>query len=381
MKHYIYNIGIILLVLSYASLVSAPEAVAQDDLRFKTIVIDAGHGGKDPGAISKDRTTNEKDVNLAVALKLGKLINENCPDVKVEYTRTTDIYVTLDGRAKIANKHKANLFLSIHVNAHDNSAASGFSCHILGQSSKKGSDTFAYNLNVCKRENSVILLEDDYSTKYQGFDPTDPESFIFFNLMQNAFYEQSLNFAVMVNEKMDKIGPVKGNRGISQDPFYVLWKTTMPAMLFEMAFISNSADLAVITTDEGKDKIANALYEAFLQFKTDYNKSLNYNEPTTSVSTVSEESTKEENKVEMAVEESVRYGIQVSTVARQVSLKDPFFKGYKASCYPSGKVYKYIIGESSEKADVENIFDKAAEKFPGCFMVKIEGDSVSRISR
>jgi len=412
---YIYNIGITLVLLLSAVLLFPFKAAAQDDLKFHTIVIDAGHGGKDPGAISRDKTVKEKDVNLYVAKKLGQLINENCPDVEVVYTRKTDVFVTLGERARIANSHKANLFLSIHVNAHDNSAANGFSCHILGQSSKKGNDTFAFNLDVSKRENSVILLEDDYTTKYQGFDPSDPESFIFFNLMQNAYYEQSLNFAAMVNEKMDKIGPIKANRGISQDPFFVLWKTTMPAMLFEMAFISNKTDVAVLKTDEGKDKIANALFEAFKQFKNDYNQSLNYNDSNssaTSSSNVSTEvkdntkveekssvkadnkaQTKEESegkvdagtktevdKVKTEVKDNgVSYGIQVSTVSRLIPTDDPFFRKNKVTVYQSGKVYRYVVGESSDKADVEKIREKVEKDFPGSFMVKIENGTLSRI--
>lgn len=375
MKHYIYNIGIYVLSLALCVVLSGLNCAAQDDLSFRTIVIDPGHGGKDPGAVSKDRTTNEKDINLKVSKKLGELIKETCPDIKVVYTRSTDVFVTLGERARIANKNKANLFLSIHVNAHDNTAANGFSCHILGQSSREGSDTFAGNLNVCKRENSVILLEEDYTTKYQGFDPSDPESFIFFNLMQNAYYEQSLNFAVDVNEKMASLGPISANRGISQDPFFVLWKTTMPAMLFEMAFISNTDDLAVITTEEGQEKIAKALLEAFLKFKDDYNKSFNSNNVSDSQSEI------KPNLVEAVDKDDIRYGIQVSTLGKLVDLKDPFWKKNKVTVYKSGNVYKYIVGESVNKSDVDGMFTKISKDFPGSFLVKIEGESVSRINR
>ena len=160
-------------------------------------------------------------------------------------TRSSDKFVELRDRAEIANKAGANLFVSIHINSSFSTSPNGYSVHILGQSSNKNRDLFAYNMDVVKRENSVILLEDDYSTKYQGFDPSNEESFIFMQLMQNAFLEQSLLVASVISEKL-KGGPIKADRGIWQNPFYVLWKTAMPAVLVELGFISNNSDLAVL---------------------------------------------------------------------------------------------------------------------------------------
>ncbi len=244
-----------------------------DELKLSTIVIDAGHGGKDAGCVSADRKTLEKHVNLAVAKQLGSKISKAYPDVKVVYTRTKDEYLTLNRRADIANASNADLFISIHVNSVRSSQPRGFSVHILGQSRDKDTDLFSYNMEVCKRENSVILLEEDYTTKYQGFDPNDPESYIFFNLMQNAFYEQSITFAASVHEEMKK-GPIYTDRGLWQDPFYVLWKTKMPAALVELGFMSNPKDLAILRSESGQEQLATRLFDAFVNFKTKYDQSL-----------------------------------------------------------------------------------------------------------
>lgn len=164
-------------------LTSSIRANAGNDSRNKlglnTVCIDAGHGGTDPGCVSKDKKTYESKIALDIAKRLSEKIKASYPTVKVVMTRSTDKYITLGERADIANRNNANLFISIHVNTAAATSANGYSIHVLGQSSKKNRDLFAYNMDVCKRENSVIMLEDDYSTKYQGFDPTDPESFIF----------------------------------------------------------------------------------------------------------------------------------------------------------------------------------------------------------
>ena len=169
--------------------------VHAQNIGLTTLVIDAGHGGTDPGAVSRDGKSYEKSFTLDIAKRLSEKINAECPGVKVILTRDSDKTVALNDRAAIANKAGANLFMSIHVNSSPKTGPNGFSVHVLGQSSKKDRDLFAYNMDVCKRENSVILLEDDYSKKYQGYDPSDPESLIFMQLMQNSHLEQSLEFA------------------------------------------------------------------------------------------------------------------------------------------------------------------------------------------
>lgn len=343
-------------------------------LKLGTVVIDPGHGGKDAGCVSKDGKTYEKNLTLSIAKLLGQKIKEEYPDVKVYYTRLTDKYLTLNERADIANRNHADLFISIHINANTSTSPSGFSAHIFGRSSGKDSDLFKGNMDVCRRENSVILLEDDYSTKYQGFDPGDPESFIFFNLLQNAYYEQSLLFAGDVISSM-KGGPIVKERGISQDPFYVLWKTTMPSVLLELGFISNSADLRVLNSVSGREQIADRIFRAFRQFKTKYDGSLDLSSQ--ALSRCAE--TSEKKPAAVSAPAAVRYGVQVMAVSRKISAQDKSLKGYVPHVVDCGNLYKYIICVSDTEAGAREEFRKVSRKFPGSFVVKIEGDSVSRL--
>ncbi|MBQ7269548.1 MAG: N-acetylmuramoyl-L-alanine amidase [Bacteroidales bacterium] len=180
----------------------------------------------------------------------------------------------LGDRAEIANKADANLFISLHVNACPRSGPSGYSVHVLGQSSAKDRDLFAFNRDICRRENSVIYLEEDYSTRYEGFDPNDEESYIFMLLMQNAYLEQSIRFAAKVDANMKTKGPFPVSRGLSQDPFFVLWKTAMPSVLVEMGFISNAGDLEKLRTESAKDKIAESLFSAIMEYRKEYDESI-----------------------------------------------------------------------------------------------------------
>ncbi|MBQ0044289.1 MAG: N-acetylmuramoyl-L-alanine amidase [Bacteroidales bacterium] len=393
-------------------------AAVKQDIKLKTVVLDAGHGGTDPGAVSRDGKTKEKDLTLKISKLVGAKINAAYPDVKVVYTRPEDKFVTLQDRADIANKSQANLFISIHINSFTNANPDGFSTHILGESSKKDQDLFAYNMNVCKRENSVILLEDDYTTKYQGFDPNDPESFIFFHLMQNAFYEQSLLFAADVQSELEKGKCFQNNRGIHQDPFFVLWKTTMPSVLIENGFISNPKDLSVLKSDEGLDKIAESIFKAFAKFKDRYDGSTEFNKAVQSSSTAAkttaeskpanntkdaekttadskpanntkaaekndtekkQDVVKAEPKKEVkdfvpASPDKTMYGIQVVASSKLMAADDPYFKGYPVSCHKSGNVYKYVICEQESEENMKKDFREATKKFPDAFMVKIEDE-------
>jgi len=247
---------------------------ASDNHCLNTVVIDPGHGGHDPGGVSKDRKTREKDIALKIALYFGKKISVGYKDsVKVCYTRTDDHYITLQGRADYANSHKADLFISVHINAVDSGKPHGHSVHILGPSRDPGKDLVEGNLNVCKKENSVILLEEDYTTKYHGFDPNDEASYIFMTLMQSAYYEQSIYLASFVEEQLCK-GPIPYSRGISQDPFYELWKTAMPSVLLELGFLTNDSDLALLLQDKCLEQIAEKLYQAFRVYKKYYDESM-----------------------------------------------------------------------------------------------------------
>ena len=226
---------------------------------IKTVVIDAGHGGHDPGC--HGRKGKEKDVTLSVALKLGKLISDNNPDVKVIYTRDKDEFIELHERANIANRNHADLFISIHCNS--------------GKGNAYGVETFSMglhrsgdNLDVAKRENESVLLEKDYKTKYDGFDPNSPEASIIFTLYQNAFLDQSLTMASLVQDEFRE-GDKRFDRGVKQAGFLVLVYTAMPSILIETGFLTNAEDEKIMVTDKGQQKIAESIYRAFRKYKGD----------------------------------------------------------------------------------------------------------------
>ena len=360
------------------------NAVAQtrdeSQLGLKTVVIDPGHGGKDAGCISRDRKTYEKNLTLAISKLLGDKISRAYPDVRVIYTRTTDKYLTLNERAEIANRNHADLFISIHINSFTSSSPNGFSAHILGQSSNRNRDLFSYNIDVCRRENSVILLEEDYTTQYQGFDPNDPESFIFLNLMQNAYYEQSLLFAADVEYELSK-GPITHSRGISQDPFYVLWKTSMPAVLLEMGFMSNPSDLKTMNSAAGKEEMASRLLDAFRRFKNRYDSSLDI--PAAAGTSAGEDGAADvressaRGEIADGTQAGSSYGVQILVLSRRLKAGDNAFKGYRPQEYRSGTLYKYVVGGYGSETEALEMWRTVRKKFPDSFPVVIRDGYVS----
>ena len=370
----------ILLPVIAALLLAIPVPAKEKDIRLKTVVIDPGHGGHDPGCISRDGKTYEKDVTLDLSKRFAQKISASYPEVKVIMTRTDDKYVTLAGRADVANKAGADLFVSIHINSTDKGTrANGYSIHCLGQSSRKGNDLFSKNLDLCRRENSVIHLEDDYKTTYKGFDPSDPKSYIIFSLMQSAHLEQSLQFAEDVAESM-KDGPIKTCRGVSQDPFLVLWRTTMPSVLIETGFITNPDDLAAMRSEEECDKIATALLNAFSTFKMRYDGAQSAekavepakNEPEPAPSP----SPEPEPQSQRAKAAESFYGTQVLATSRVMRPDDSFFQGYTAKEIKSGRLYKYIIGVSTDPQAARKENARIKKYFPDSFLVKVDGETV-----
>ncbi len=233
----------------------AGAATAQDKF---TLVIDPGHGGKQPGAVSGKLL--EKDLNLTIAKKFGKLVEEGQRDVKVIYTRTGDTEIGLAARGEVANRNKADLFFSIHMNAHTNPIANGSSTWVMGMN--KSED----NLREAMRENEVIKMEDDYTATYEGFDPSSAESYIIFQLMQYAHFDHSLAMARTV-QKHYSANTTLRDRGAAQGPFVVLWKPAMPSVLTEVGFISNATDRAYISSAKGQEAIAKSLYDAFCEYR------------------------------------------------------------------------------------------------------------------
>ena len=368
--------------LFLAALLLALPTHAQD-IALTTLVIDPGHGGKDPGTVSRDGKFYEKTFTLDISRKLAEKIKAECPDVKVILTRDKDKTVALNDRAVIANKAGADLFMSIHINGIDRSGPSGFSVHVLGQSSIKDRDLFAYNMDICKRENSVILLEDDYSTTYQGYDPTDPESFIFLQLMQNSHLEQSLSFAQIISESLQG-GPIIANRGVWQDPFLVLWKTAMPAVLVELGFISNSTDLTALRSEENRDKLAARLCTAFKRYKEAYDRSVALDVNTeTAAPPVAEKAVAEEKPAAQPAASGnvpeVRYGVQIFAGSKLLDSNDKALMGYTPVVIPAGWMYKYIVAVSDDLEVAKNNLSTIRKKYPDAFVVKIVGQNVTLV--
>jgi N-acetylmuramoyl-L-alanine amidase len=337
---------------------------------LKTVVIDAGHGGKDPGGVSRDKSTYEKNLVLDIAKRFGSKIKEKYPDVKVIYTRSSDVYVALNERAEIANRNNADLFISIHTNAAGSTAAHGASVHVLGQSSNPNRDLYASNLDVCKRENAVMLLEEDYSTAYQGFDPNSPESFIFFNLMRSSHFENSILFAEEVDRQLRKTKfSVSGYTGIHQDPFWVLWRTSMPAVLLELGFITNDSDLKILKTQEGREDISSKLLEAFSKYKSNYDASVDTSKPQVS-----------ENKSN-ATETETYYSVQIFGLRRVLTPGDPAFKGLDVHSVrvENSEIIRYLSGKWSSKEVAAKNIGKVKEKFPDAYIVKVSDGTVTRV--
>ena len=352
---------------------------AGDRLRLSTVVIDPGHGGKDSGAVSQDKKSQEKAFTLSIAQALADKIRAGYPDVKVIMTRTDDRYVTLGGRADIANDADAKLFISIHINSNAKTSPNGFSAHVLGQSSVKNRDLYANNMDIVRRENAVILLEDDYSTTYGDFDPNDPESYIFMNLMQNANLEQSIRFAQLA-EKHLKGGPIQNDRGVSQDPFLVLWRTAMPAVLLELGFISNGADLAVLRSEDGREGIAECIYQAFREYKGIYDGTVDAPEPEGERHVETRQTQPEaQTKTAPAPQDGDCYAVQIFAVARKMDPKAREFMGYTPRIVPGKKLYKYCIGVSDSAAGARKHLPAIRKKYPDAFLVKISGNTVTRI--
>lgn len=341
-----------------------------------TVVLDAGHGGKDPGAIGKK--IKEKDINLEIVLKLGDLIKKNHPDVKVVYTRSNDIFVELSERAKIANRNKADLFISVHTNAAQSKTAKGTETYALGLAKTEE------NLEVAKRENSVILLEDDYSTKYEGFDPTSAESYIMFDFMQSMYLEQSINLASSVQEQF-RTKAKRSDRGVRQGAFWVLRATSMPSILIEVGYISNAEEENYLALSSSRQKLAESIYDAFSHYKADWSRKQSGNISTSSVqddnvvdatpNTVLKEDSKivkEEPKIVKEVED---YRIQIMASDKIYKSSSSVFKGLSnIRYYKENNLYKYTYGSFKTKDEAVKQLPKIQQLFKGAFVVHFIGD-------
>lgn len=332
-----------------------------------TVVIDAGHGGKDPGA--RGARINEKEINLKVALKLGGMIEQNHPEVKVIYTRSTDKFIELDERANIANRNKADLFISIHTNS------------VKRGSSVRGTETYALglartdeNLEVAMRENSAILLEDDYKAKYEGFDPNSSESYIIFEFMQNKHLEQSIQFASEVQDCFTAAN--RADRGVRQAGFLVLRKTSMPSVLIELGFISNPSEEQFMRSADGQTKLASAISEAFDRYKNAFDRKksgLPVSSAVPSGSDAAKENTAvaEKNREEAKPEKGkIVFKVQILTSDKKLPAGSRYFKGYKnVECFKEKGLYKYTYGESASFNEIMRVRRKLLKDFKDAFVV------------
>lgn len=343
---YLLRFSAIMFFLAITSFVIVIDA----QKRLQTVVIDAGHGGKDPGALGS--SCREKDIVLSVATKLGALINDSLPSVKTVFTRDQDVFIPLDKRAKIANDCNADLFISIHANWIKNPNISGAETFVLGLHRSKE------NLEVAQKENSVIVLEDNYTSKYEGFDPTSPESYIIFELMQNSYLDQSINMASKVQNLFES-NSGRNNRGVKQAGFLVLRQTAMPSILVELGFLSNRTEEKYLKSSDGQTELANQLFNAFKEYKLQYD----------DMNNVSVKKT----EVEVEVEKGIVFKVQLTTTATPLSDDNRLFTKYAPlTCYNEGGMYKYMSGSYS-KYDEANVYLKEMKKtFPDCFMVAFE---------
>ena len=346
-------------------------------LGLNTVVIDPGHGGKDPGALGQSSSTHEKHVVLSVSKLLGEKIKEAYPDVKVIYTRSTDKFIGLHDRAMVARNNNANLFISIHCNSSSSKSAYGSSVHILGQRSDRKSNTTDYferNMSVAQRENEVIVMEEGYETKYTHFDPNTPEAYIGYTLQWKAHYESSLLFAAEVVDKL-MVKPLTPRKiAIDQDIFQVLVEANMPAVLVELAFISNNNEYKYLSSKDGQEAIAERMFQAFKSYKTQYDMSLNITptEPAPTVTDIPEPQVQ-------AQPQEVNYpyfSIQVMSGVKVIDSADPVFKGLSVEKYrPSGSnTYKYIVGKYATRQEAQADLPNVRKKFPEAFVIEVKSE-------
>ena len=414
MERYIRNFLFTFLLFLFGAMSVFSEGQKK---RF-TLVIDAGHGGTDPGAVG--RISKEKDINLKVALEFGRLVEENCSDVKVIYTRKTDVFLSLDRRATIANRNNADLFVSIHTNALPKGRiAYGTETYTLGMARA------AANLEVAKRENSVICLEENYQQTYEGFDPNRAESYIIFEFMQDRYMKQSVDLASCIQKQYTRRG--RKNKGVHQAGFLVLRKTSMPAVLTELGFISTPEEERYLSSKKGVRELGRSIYDGFMEYRR--LQSFPTIVPPSPSSIVEEKevpvqqaplrlSVAEEKKPEpkvvqtaapaevsvqktvvpvapavveekqqpsqldtvvqkeksapVAVSQSNRpvFKVQLFALDRCLPETDKSFKGLKGvAYYKEGAMYKYTYGSTESIAEARKLQRTIAEKFPKTFVV------------
>ena len=359
-KLHILYIGFLL------GLLVSPPCLGKVEARDFVVVIDAGHGGHDPGAVG--RISKEKNINLKVALAVGRLIERNCPDVKVIYTRKRDVFVPLNRRSDIANEAKADLFISIHTNSlANNRTARGASTWTLGLAKSDA------NLKVAQRENAVILYEDDYQTRYAGFNPNSAESYIIFELMQDKYMEQSVHLASLVQEQFRHTCR-RVDRGVHQAGFLVLKASAMPSVLIELGFISTPAEERYLNTEEGVSNLSNGIYRAFLAYKQEQEHRPGHTpelrlagkKPASAVP----EKVEKPSSASVPASGKPVFKVQIFASSELLKGNDKRLKGLKGvEHYKENGLYKYTYGASEDYNRVLRTRRSVAGKFKEAFII------------
>ena len=348
------------IIASLCLMAALPVQAVDKDGKF-ILVIDAGHGGKDPGAVNGKN--QEKSINLNVALKMGQLIEENCKDVNVIYTRKTDVFVELYKRADIANKAGADMFISVHTNSSKNKSANGAETYLLGVEENRTSA----NLNAALEENKAILLENDYEAHYEGYDPNSPESMIIFEFMQNEYQKESLKMAQFTQNQMISSAK-RPDRGVHQAGYLVLWKSTMPSILIELGFISNDAECKYLVSQKGVDEMAQSLYKAFCEYLDYHNKLLEKAVPTAQA--IGNRGADRELPI---------YKVQFMSLKNPLKKTDKRLKAYaNVDYYTEGGMCKYTCGDTTDFDAIQQTKKEVQKKYKDAFVIAVyEGKKIS----
>lgn len=358
----------LLLVMGIAAAAQTP---GRDPNRIRTVVLDAGHGGKDPGNLGTGRyKTTEKHVSLNVAKLVGKYIKQAYPDVNIVYTRDDDTFVELKERCNIANKAKADVFISIHCNANDSKDPHGCETYVMGLHKTEA------NMRVAQKENAAILLEDGHQLKYDGYDPKDPESMIALSLRQNVHLDHSLLLSSLIQKQFkERVG--RPDRGVKQAGFLVISYNTMPSVLVELGFLTNPTEEDYLQKDDGQDYMASAIYRAFKEYKT----IVEANGSAVATTPPSDEPKEKAPVVEKAPStasaSNVTFKVQIATSSKRIELKAKNFNGIEGVEEHQGAgLYKYTAGSEATLAGARRLQEEyRAKGFDGCFIVAFKGDT------
>ena len=393
-----------------------PTTLYAQDGKF-TVVLDAGHGGHDPGAMGS--FMREKDINLAIVLELGAIIERNFKDVKVVYSRKTDKYLTLQERADVVNNNHADLFLCIHSNSNPSPSASGTESYTLGLAKTKA------NLDVAMRENSVIMLEKDYQSKYKGFDPNSVDSYIMFEFMQDKYIDKSLDMASNIQKQFVSFCN-RTDRGVRQAGFWVLHRSACPSVLIEVGFVSNPAEERYLSSDIGRNEIAKSIYNAFIYYKHDHDKKSGLQNvfvpkrevretkeqevkktetlkrapieraettqvaveniipstqlPKTTQRSTTKNSPEQEQNQKVAdtktnLTRNIIFKVQLFATRQNLNSNSAEFKGVQnVDLFVEGGLKKYTLGAEEEYPKIEKVRASVLSKFPDAFVIAFEGN-------